>query len=152
MGLRPLDGRQCHHCGSAAPPRRPRPDDRVVVPEPGLRAARPIDAAVPEPARQAPSADLLERAARLPAATHLHIPVAMREKLARILADSLVDMLRAEDGREGLERVRTKLLLATPPKGVSLRPELEERVRLWNGNQWEELYARVAEQARLRGT
>ena len=80
----------------------------------------------------------------LPSVSVVHIPSSLRERFALAMAQGLEDLLAGGS----LERGRTKLLLALPPKGLHLRSELETRLWMWHNGDLAELLIRVEEQAR----
>ena len=82
----------------------------------------------------------------LPGHCILHIPVALRERVAVAMCQELEDLL----GGGLLELGRSKLLLSVPPRKVNLCHELELRLRLWAEGKLEELLIRIEEQTRCK--
>lgn len=127
-GLRAWSGRNCTNCKGNFPILPARATDRIVVPSAppsqghlGRRSPR-------EPPRL--PRDWADRVCALPSASATHVPARARGRLATAIAESL-DALLAGGAGHLLELGRTKLLLAPPPAGITLRAELDARLRLW---------------------
>ena len=90
----------------------------------------------------------LTRVRALGSNTEVHIPTALRERHAVILASILSDIA---DGREDacfLEEIRSKLLLSSIPRKRNCKVESSARLNLWVQQDLEQLLVRVEEQAR----
>ena len=132
---------------------------------PGARSADPAEAARAQAANAASDTGeqanvhqedvrlppgFFERARLIPGATlQVHLPVALRVRLARVWAQTLEGMAADLPGYTRLEEVRSRLLTATPPPGMHVESELAARLALWEVGQWGELLARLEAQALL---
>ena len=92
----------------------------------------------------------LERVRCLPSNTLVHIPIAMRERMCAIMAETVEGCASGDAVMAVLEEARSKLLLLPPPKDFSMRTELATRLWLWRDGGFLELLTRAEEQARVR--
>eukprot|EP00969_Alexandrium_andersonii_P271392 11995142-Alexandrium_andersonii.AAC.1 len=72
----------------------------------------------------------------------------MRERMCHALIDTLDGLVLGDARASALEQARSRLLLAPPPKGFSVRTELAVRLRLWRAEEFGELLTRAEEQLR----
>ena len=94
----------------------------------------------------------LKRVAALPPASVVHVPVALREKHALVMASLLEGMAEGSAEACALEYARTKLLLAPVPRSTNNRCELARRLERWKSGSYEELLCRAENQSRTRCT
>ena len=123
-GMRSVWSRQCCHCLASQPVRPALPSDKVVLPQVDRRCKEHRPGRSTQGRTDLPT-DWDRRIDLLPSVSVVHIPSSLRERFALAMAQGLEDLLAGGS----LERGRTKLLLALPPKGLHLRSELE--TRLW---------------------
>ena len=145
-GICSVWSRECPHCATAEPVRPARPLDTISLPRRTAQGVPP-ESSRPGEGRTLP-ADWIARLDALPSATLVHIPAQFRERMATAMAEGLEDLLQGGQ----LERGRSKLLLAPPPKGAHRRTELAERLRLWAAGEMTTLLVRIEEQARERAS
>ena len=78
--------------------------------------------------------------------TLVHVPVQLRPQLARVMTATLSGMARGDEYASALEKGRSKLLYAVPPRKFSLRTELAKRLELWREGDFEDLLLRIEAQ------
>ena len=78
--------------------------------------------------------------------SQIHIPLNSRDRQARIWAQTLEGLNEDLPGWTLLEEARTRLLLTTPPKGIHVQSELNERTTLWEASKFEELQTKIEAQ------
>ena len=76
--------------------------------------------------------DLLRRVRELKSNTEVHIPVALRDRHAAILANVLSDIANGRADACFFEEIRSKLLLSIVPRARNRRVELALRLKLWD--------------------
>ena len=94
--------------------------------------------------------NLLERLMKIPRNTIVHIPIAFRDKLSRILTKSNASIVSGDVTGNACAQAWPKLLLSTPPSGFNLQNELSKRFALWKDGSLVELLSRIEEQCRLK--
>ena len=82
--------------------------------------------------------------------TLVHVPVKFRARLAGVMTACLSGLTQGDDYANDLEKLRSKVLYNLPPRGHSLRTELECRLGLWSDGRFEELLLRAEAQSRAR--
>jgi len=90
------------------------------------------------------------RLERLSCVTLVHAPVKFRVRLAGVMTACLSGLTQGDDYANDLEKLRSKVLYNLPPRGHSLRTELECRLGLWSDGRFEELLLRAEAQSRAR--
>ncbi len=150
--LRTLDSRTCTRCPSSRPARPLIEGDCIpTVSRIGRASGRRAEGAGPRWLDGAVlPADFAERIRALPSSTIVHIPLRFRETLCVITAHCLNAMCAGDASGSLLEESRSKLLLSMIPKGSNIRVELNNRLLLWLGRDFETLVLRIENQYRER--
>ena len=156
--IRRVGTRHCHRCnetrslrpvalddivpGARGVPLRQSPIDRPDVPMEQAARTETGDILLP--------ADFSERAGKLPANTLVHIPVAIRVRMAKIATLCWEGMAAGFPGWCTLERFRSRLLLGAIPDGAHVPKEIATRVSLWEQRAFSALVDRIEMQQASR--
>ena len=151
-------GNPCNKCHKTTEPQPIQIGDLIPGPRMSDTAdQRRLDAAAAsqsQPTQEAASIDdidlpnaFCDRVRVLPGGqSQIHIPLNLRDRQARIWAQTLEGLNEDLPGWTLLEEARTRLLLTTPPKGIHVQSELNERTTLWEASKFEELLSKIETQ------
>ena len=149
--LRAANGNFCGRCRTSVGTRPPIAGDLVRAPK-NDRGSMPAESISDEPVRWIPSLpeNLVERLQRIPCNTIVHVPVAFRDRLSRILTRCNMSMVAGDADGNLCARAWPKLLFSVPPGGFNLQNELSKRFALWRDGDLLQLLCRIEEQCRLK--
>ena len=149
--LRAASGSFCGRCRTSIGTRPPIIGDVVRAP----RCERNL--VVPESSPDSPAVwapmlplDFDTRLRALSANTLTHIPVAFRERVARIMTKRNNNIIAGATDGNLIAKAWPKLLLSVPPGGFSMQGELSKRFALWRESDLSQLLNRIEEQRRAK--
>ena len=149
--LRAANGNFCGRCRTSVGTRPPVAGDVVRAPK-SERESIPVESTSDGPSTWVPNVpeNLVERLQRIPCNTIVHVPVAFRDRLSRILTRCNTSMVTSDAEGNLCARAWPKLLFSVPPGGFNLQNELSKRFALWRDGDLLQLLCRVEEQCRLK--
>ena len=149
--LRASNGNFCSRCRTSIGTRPPISGDLVRAPK-IERESNFVEVSQDAPGIWTPLLPdgLIERLRLISSNTLIHVPVAFRDRLSRIITKSNGHIVSGDVVGNLCAQSWPKLLLSAPPAGFNLQTELSKRFALWRNGNLAELLVRIEEQCRLK--